>query len=113
MNPLKINKFLALKDHVIVRDMNFGERKTSGGIVLSGDDMRDAGIRPRWAQVFATGPNQDDVKVGDWICVKHGRWTRGLDVQLGEEKMTIRRVDNDEILLVSEEKPSDDTLGVS
>ena len=69
------------------------------------------GIRARWAKVYAIGPKQEDVKVGDWILTDHGRWTRGfkMDDDNGEEK-TIRRVDNKDVLLVSDELPDDKTI---
>ena len=40
----KISKLAPLKDKVLVRDMNFGGRKLSSGIVLLGDDSTTAGI---------------------------------------------------------------------
>jgi len=109
--PIKIDGLRALNDHVLVADMNFKERKLSSGIYLLNDDGRGAGIRPRWARVYATGPDQADIKTGQWILVAHGRWTRGVTIedQLGE--VTIRRIDPDDILLVSDEEPAgDDTL---
>lgn len=106
----QIKNIRALRDHILVADMNFQARRTSGGIQLLDDDGRTAGIRPRWARVYATGPEQQDVKVGQWILVAHGRWTRGVDVEDAHGKHTIRRVDNNDILLVSDTAPADDTL---
>lgn len=106
----QIKNIRALKDHILVADMNFQARRTSGGIQLLDDDGRTAGIRPRWARVYATGPEQQDVQVGQWILVAHGRWTRGVDVEDANGKHTIRRVDNNDILLVSDTAPADDTL---
>jgi hypothetical protein len=57
------------------------------------------------------GPEQKDVIPGQWICVAHGRWTRGLDIEDDEGTKTIRRVDPNDILLVSDEEPgADDTI---
>lgn len=108
---IEIKQILPLKDHVIVTDMNFNERTSTGGIVLIGDDMKLEGVRPRWGRVYAVGPKQTDVKIGDWVLVSHGRWTRGVKIkdQTGET-YTIRRVDNNDILMVSDEKPTDDTV---
>ena len=108
--PIKINSLKALNDHVLVADMNFKERKLSSGIYLLNDDGRGAGIRPRWAQVYATGPEQQDIKVGQWICVAHGRWTRGVTIEDTSGEVTIRRVDSNDILLVSDTEPRDDSL---
>jgi hypothetical protein len=109
-DAIKINDLRALGDHVLVSDMNFKERITSSGLYLLNDDGRGAGIRPRWAQVYATGPRQDDVKIGQWILVAHGRWTRGVKVEDSTGERTLRRIDPNDILLVSDSQPSDDTL---
>jgi len=105
------NKFKALNDTVIVSDMAFEERVTSGGIILTNDNGKGYGIRPRWGQVYAVGPEQRDVAVGDWIMVEHGRWTRGLDIVDEQGKHTIRKIDPKDILLISNEPecPQDDT----
>ena len=78
----KITGLDALHDHVIVRDMSFEGRQLASGIVLLGDDGKTDGIRPRWAKVYAVGPDQLDVKVGQWVLIEHGRWTRGLKVEI-------------------------------
>jgi co-chaperonin GroES (HSP10) len=106
----KIKSIKPLKDAVVVADMNFKERTTSTGIVLLGDDGKTSGIRPRWGQVYAVGPDQHDVAPGDWVCVAHGRWTRGVEVEDTEGAKTLRKIDPNDILLISDVKPSDDTL---
>jgi co-chaperonin GroES (HSP10) len=104
------NRLQPLNDSVVVADMTFDERITTGGIVLLNDNGKGTGIRPRWAQVYAVGPNQQDVTVGQWICVAHGRWTRGIDIEDESGKQTLRRVDPRDILLVSNEQPQDETF---
>ena len=109
--PIKIESIRALDDHVLVADMNFKERITTSGILLLNDDGRTAGIRPRWAQVYAIGPDQEDIKVGQWILVAHGRWTRGVKLEDGDGEHVIRRIDPNDILLLSDEEPTgDDTI---
>jgi len=93
--------------------MEFSERKLASGIVLLDDNKKSEGIRPRWAEIYAVGPKQTQYKVGQWILVAHGRWTRGALVEIDGAEMTIRRVDLNEILLVSDEKPTDESLGLS
>jgi hypothetical protein len=53
----------------------------------------DQGIVPRWARVYSVGPEQEDIKVGQYVLVSHGRWTRGIEVTdpETEETTTIRR----------------------
>jgi Chaperonin 10 Kd subunit len=112
--PKKIKSLRALKDHVLVTEMQFGSRQLSSGIMLLSDDGKSDGIRPRWCQVFAVGPEQQDVQVGQWILVAHGRWTRANDIEVDGEKKSLRRVDNRDILLVSDEAPGhDDTISTS
>jgi co-chaperonin GroES (HSP10) len=106
----KINKLVPLRDNIIVAEMNFKERLTNSGLVLLGDDATTSGIRPRWGQVYAIGPEQTDVKIGDWVLVAHGRWTRGVDIEDNEGPKTIRKIDPNDILLVSDQQVTDDTM---
>lgn len=110
--PHKVNTIRALKDHVLVADMNFEGRQLSSGIFLLNDDMRTAGIRPRWARVYAVGPEQQDIQVGQWVLVSHGRWTRGVKIEdAAGQEVTIRRIDTNDVLLVSDQSPTaDDTV---
>lgn len=108
--PHRIKKLKALHDHIIVCDMNFEARTTSSGIILPSDNAKSEGIRPRWGKVYAIGPEQKDIKVGQWVCVAHGRWTRGIDITDDTGEYTIRRIDNDDVLLVSDTCPIDDTM---
>ena len=92
-----------LKGKVLVHRMESGDRRTKAGIIVLDDDGKERGIRERWSQVYAVGPDIDDVKVGDWVLVKHGRWSRGIDVENTGEKTTIRQVDwPDAVLLVAD-----------
>jgi co-chaperonin GroES (HSP10) len=116
-SPHKLSKkqIKALHDHVIVSEMIFDQRITRGGLVLLNDNGTTLGIRPRWGRVYAVGPKQQDVRVGQWVCVAHGRWTRGLDIEDESGKQTIRRIDPTDILLISdsEEMPQDDTISTA
>ena len=106
----KVNKLTALNDSIIVSDMSFDERITHGGIVLPNDDMKSSGIRPRWGKVYAVGPKQREIEVGQYILISHGRWTRGIKIDDGNGEKTIRKVDNKDILLVSDEPVNDSTM---
>jgi hypothetical protein len=104
----------ALHDHVIVRDMNFGARKLASGIYLLNDDGKTEGIRPRWARVYAVGPDQKDVAVGQWVFIEHGRWSRGMEVEINGEEFTLRKADPECIIFVSDEEPEeDDTISTA
>jgi co-chaperonin GroES (HSP10) len=108
-------KIRAIKDHVIVSSMYFGERKSSGGIILRDDNGTTQGIRARWAKVYKVGPEQEFVKEGQWILVEHGRWTRKIKINDGQQDLEIQRVDNEGILAVSDDAPNpdDDYIGDS
>jgi co-chaperonin GroES (HSP10) len=102
-----------IQAHILVRDMNFGEQQTASGIVLKSDDGKSEGVRPRWCKVFAVGPEQKDVNVGEWILVEHGRWTRGLEVEEDDgTKFTIWRIDPNSIIMSADEKPAGIEFGV-
>jgi hypothetical protein len=94
--------------------MAFKERKLSSGIVLLNDDGKTSGIRPRWAKVYAVGPEQKEIATGQWIFVEHGRWSRGIEVEVDGESLTLRRVDPKSIIFVSDQEPNeDDTISDS
>jgi co-chaperonin GroES (HSP10) len=97
-----------LNDNVIVRDMDFAGRKLSSGILLLGDDGKTDGIRPRWAKVYAVGPKQQDIKVGQWVLIEHGRWSRGLSINQYGEEFVIRRADPNCIIFASDDEPDQD-----
>jgi len=102
-------KIRPINDNVIVNEMKFDRPVSKGGIILPLDDGKDDGIRPRWAQVYAVGPDQSDFKVGDWVLVSHGRWTRGVQVREDEnaEPKTLRRIDVNDILAVRDDAPDE------
>jgi co-chaperonin GroES (HSP10) len=112
--PHQIKEIKALHDNILVSDMEFDARITSGGIIIPNDNGTGKGIRPRWARVYAVGPEQQDVVPGQWVMIEHGRWTRGLEVEIGGEEFTLRRVDPACIIFVSDEEPNqDDTLSTA
>lgn len=106
----KVNRIKPIHDTILVHDMKFDERISQFGIVIPNDDMKNSGIRPRWAQVYAIGPEQKDIKVGQYVLISHGRWTRGVKITDSEGEKTIRKVDNNDILLVSDEPVNDYTM---
>lgn len=107
-----VGKITPIRNNILVSDMNFDERKSAGGIVLLSDDGKSEGVRHRWGKVWAIGPEQHEVKVGDWILLEHGRWSRGVTVELEDgSEVVIRRADPNAILMVTDENPGDNTYG--
>jgi len=99
------NDIKPLKKRVLVSDMQFGATKSKGGIIILDDDGTEAGIHPRWAKVYAVGDQQDDVAIGQWLLVAHGRWSRALKVKKDGKELEVRMIDENDILLVSDEEP--------
>lgn len=107
----QIKSIRPLHDHVLVTGMNFKERVTNSGIIIQSTDGKLEGIHARWGYVYAVGKDQQDVKPGQYILIKHGRWTRGTLIEDQEGEKTLRRIDHADILLVSDDPMLDETLG--
>jgi co-chaperonin GroES (HSP10) len=106
------SKIKPIQKHILVKGMNFSAQYTASGIYIPSDDGKSEGVKPRWAQVFAIGPAQTDVKVGEWILVEHGRWTRGLEVEDDDgTKFMIWRVDPTGVMMSADERPSNVEFG--
>lgn len=94
----------AYKGKVLVTNLEYGERTTAGGIVLTNDDGTLRGIRSRWAKVYSVGEDITDIKEGEWVLVEHGRWSRTIEVD--GIKMNLIDYPNS-VLCAAAEKPLD------
>jgi hypothetical protein len=45
--------------------------------------------------------------------VSHGRWTRGVEIEDDGGKKIIRKIDTNDIIMVSDSRPSDDTMSAA
>ena len=110
--PVYASKLRPIRNNIVIVDMDFGAQVTKGGIVLPSDDGKSEGVKSRWGRVYSVGPEQTDVKVGEWILLEHGRWSRGFTV-LDDDgvDMIIRRADPNGILMVTDEKPTETIFG--
>ncbi|MEK9700346.1 MAG: co-chaperone GroES family protein [Candidatus Poseidoniales archaeon] len=109
--PTRIQgKIKPLKKRVLVSNMHFGMLKTKSGVILPDNDGTAAGTHPRWAKVYATGPDQNDVEVGQWVLIAHGRWTRQVLLDQGEQELDVRMVDEKDILLMTDQEPDVNTI---
>lgn len=103
-----------LRDKVLVYNMNFGEEVTKSGIVLTSDNGKGQGVKPRWAQVWAIGPDQTDVKVGEWVLLEHARWTRAIKYEQEDgTEIDIHMADLPAMMCTADEKPSDIQRGAA
>lgn len=101
-------KIVPLRKNVLVTDMEFEMQRTSSGLFIPSDNGKTSGIHPRWGRVWAVGPDQTDVKVGEWVLVEHGRWTRTVEFENDDgSTVEVRMVDTEAIMAVADEKPSD------
>ena len=107
MTKVLLSKLRPIRNNIVVVDMEFGEQITAAGLVLMSDDGKSEGVKSRWGRVYAVGPEQIDVKVGEWILLEHGRWSRGFTVLDDDgNDVVIRRADPNGILMVTDEKPN-------
>lgn len=104
-------KIKPLSNKVLVSDIEQGVRQV-GRIIIPNDNGTAHGVRSRWAQVYDVGSDVSGIEAGDWILIKHGRWTRAHTVGTGEDEYKLWGVEYpDGIMLVSKEKPAFDTFG--
>ena len=98
-----------LHDKIFVSNMEFGEQKTASGIYVPSANGKAEGITPRWGKVWAVGDAQKNVKVGEWVLVEHGRWTRTVEVEQEDGNvLEVRMVESSAIMMTSNEQPSVD-----
>jgi len=100
-------KLEPLRDKVFVTDIEFGDEVTTAGIILKSDNGRGEGIKPRWGRVWAIGPDQQDVTIGQWILMEHARWTREMEYENDDGSISkVYMADLNAMLLVSDDKPT-------
>lgn len=104
-------KVTPLRNTVFVSELESGNKLSAGGIVILDDNMKNNGIRPRWGRVHSVGPDVDDIAPGQWVLIKHGRWTYGIELESSDGNIEkVWRVEYPEsVELVSDDKPLDTT----
>lgn len=107
----KVKGIKALSKDVLVIDMDMGEQKTAGGLVIQSDDGKAHGVKPRWAKVYRVGSEVDFVKEGQWVLIEHGRWTRKIKIDDGEGEKEFQKVETKSIIAVANQKPNDFYIG--
>lgn len=98
--------FKPMKDKIFATGIEEGMQKTKGGIILTDDNFKDHGIRPRWCQIWAVGEEVEDVKAGDWVLVEHGRWSLRIHLVLPDEELDIWQIDPKAMMIVTDTDPS-------
>ena len=103
-------KVRPLRNKILVKKIDQGDRVSKGGIILrSADKVEDggAGIRPRWAEVYAVGSDIDWLQPGEFVLMEHGRWTKGVQIEDDGQEFDLRVADPEGILGKSEDRPDD------
>lgn len=108
-NAIKTEQFIPLKGKIFVSNLEHGMRLTRGGLILPDDNMTDRGVHARWGKVFAVGDDVDYLSLGEWVLVKHGRWTTGIDLEINGTVTRIWGIEPESIELVSDMDPSEHT----
>jgi hypothetical protein len=99
INRIHCKSLRAISDKIIVHGMEFGGQTLNSGIILVD-------------QVYSIGPQANtELKVGQYVMVAHGRWTRGINITDEEGDKTIRCVDPKDCLLVSDEPQANMAYG--
>jgi co-chaperonin GroES (HSP10) len=96
-----------LPKRILAELLGLQERVSAGGIVLKSDNGKDHGVRPRWAKVKLVGDGIDWVQPGQYVLVAHGRWSRQFECEHNGEKLKLVHLDNNEILLASDDEPDE------
>ena len=61
-----------------------------------------------WGRVWAIGPDQQEVKIGEWILIEHGRWTRTVEVEQEDGSLLeVRMVDSKDVMMSTDDKPNE------
>jgi co-chaperonin GroES (HSP10) len=107
----KVKGIKALSKDVLVIDMDMGEQKTAGGLIIQSDDGKAHGVKPRWAKVYKVGSEVDFVKEGQWILIEHGRWTRKIKIDDGDGEKEFQKVETKSIIAVANQRPNDFYIG--
>jgi co-chaperonin GroES (HSP10) len=102
-----------LHARIAVTDMEFGEKLSSSGLIIPSTDGKSSGVHPRWGRVHVKGNgNTDDYKVGDWVLIEHGRWTRTINVDQDDGSvLKVWIVDETGIIGWSDETPEEILVG--
>jgi co-chaperonin GroES (HSP10) len=105
-------KVRPLSKDILVINMDMGEMKSAGGIVIASDDGKAHGVKPRWAEVYKVGERCEiAVKPGQWVLIEHGRWTRKIKIDDGEGEKEFQKVETKSIMAVADQRPNDFYIG--
>lgn len=81
------NSIVCLPNTLYVEKIEYGEKKTKGGLYIPKEKMDYQGqfVRPRWAKVKYKADNITNIEVGDWILISHGHWSLSMLMEIHNE----------------------------
>lgn len=94
-----------LRGHILA-DAFIGHMRKIGNILLPDDTIvREWNIKHRWFRVYRVGEDIDWLKPGEWILVRHGRWSQKWHLRHpdDDEPREMFRIDPDGILMIADE----------
>ena len=86
-------------DAIYVVNLEQGEQTTASGIIITEDQMKERGIRPRWAQVWKVGEKwKNDFQAKQWVLLEHGNWSNIMTItRANGEKMDMQIIEDKSI----------------
>ena len=74
-----------------VEKIEYGERKTKGGLYIQAEQMDYEGrfAHPRWAKVRYKADNIKNIEVGDWVLLEHGHWSTSMKMFINNKEETL------------------------
>lgn len=85
------NSIECIPDTMYVEKIEYGERKTKGGLYLQAEKMDYEGrfAHPRWAKVRFKADNIKNIEVGDWVLIEHGHWSTSMKMNINGKDETL------------------------
>lgn len=81
------NHIVCTPNTLYIENIEYGERKTKGGLFLMKEQMDYEGrfARPRWGKVKFKADNIKNIEIGDWILLEHGHWSTSMLMEINGE----------------------------
>ena len=85
------NYIECIPNTMYVEKIEYGERKTKGGLYIQAEQMDYEGrfAHPRWAKVSYKADNIKNIEVGDWVLLEHGHWSTSMKMFINNKEETL------------------------
>lgn len=82
---LVCNDIEPLDGSVWVEQLEHGTRKIGQVLLKDDEKLKMQAIHARWCKVYKKHSSVNFLEVGDWILVKHGYWSRSVNIKINGE----------------------------